>query len=421
MAAQVEAAPAGPLAPLPKLLPVLVLGTLTALWAATPTIAVKVRGSGLLTAPASRRAFYARGPGQVQAIKVEVGSVVDEGQLLLTLNRVGQAAPGDGAVVPDPAVIDARRRALDQQMEGLAAQRRAFATQDDALVSRRGELSITNRPVKKQLEALEELRKDDVIARYSPLWVGAQDLYLRNRADIATIDGQRAQLQAQIAELGARAAGIRSERAALAAQQLSQDVFSPAAGRILDLAVEPGQAVLPGQRLGSVALADAPKEPQAVVLFTTADATRLSPGDHLELDPKLMSRDSYGGAEQRWGTLGGTLVSLSPASVDLEDVAAKVGSKEQAANLMASARQRSFGEGGDLTSQLPDRAGAPLVMGVVRLETAATPSGLAWSRGAGPDRALPPRTPLESTAEVERRSVFSYALPFWRWIAGSRP
>ena len=61
-------------------------------------------------------------------------------------------------------------------------------------------------------------------------------------------------------------------------------------------------------------------------------------GDHLELDPKFLSRDSYGGAEQRWGTLGGTLVSLSPASVDLEDVAAQVGGKEQAANLMASAR-----------------------------------------------------------------------------------
>jgi len=34
----------------------------------------------------------------------------------------------------------------------------------------------TNRPVHQQLKALESLRKDEVIARYSPLWVGAQDL-----------------------------------------------------------------------------------------------------------------------------------------------------------------------------------------------------------------------------------------------------
>jgi multidrug efflux pump subunit AcrA (membrane-fusion protein) len=410
-----------PLDRLPRLLPVVVVASLTALWAATPSIPVKVRGSGLLMAPESRRAFFARGPGQVQDIKVGVGSEVDQGQLLLTLSRVGQAAPGGGAVSADPEVIQAQLRAVDQQMVGLSAQRRAIAVQDEALISRRGELTTTNKPVKQQLRALEELRQDAVIARYSPLWVGAQDLYQRNRADIATIDGQRAQLRAEVAALDSRAAELRSQRAGLEAQELAQDVFSPAAGRILDLSVEPGQAVLPGQRLGSLAIAGDQDRRLAVVLFTSADATQMAPGEDLELDPKLMSRDSYGGSEQRWGTLRGTLLRLSPASVDLEDVAAQVGGKEEAANLMARARQQSFGEGGDLTSQLPDRAGAPVVLGVVRLETAATPSGLAWSRGAGPQRALPPRTPLEVSAEVERRSLLSYLAPFGRWLAGSRP
>lgn len=406
---------------LPRLLPVAVVAGLTALWAVTPSIPVKVRGSGLLTPPESRRAFFSRGPGQVQDLKVSVGSDVEEGQLLLTLSRVGQAAPGGGAVTPDPQVIQAQLRALDEQMEGLEAQRRAISVQDDALVSRRGELTTTNRPVKKQLQALEDLRKDDVIARYSPLWVGAQDLYLRNRADIATIDGQRAQLRSDIAQLGSRAAEIRSQRAALTAQELSQDVFSPARGRVLDLEVVPGQAVLPGQRLGSLAVAGDQDRRLAVVLFTTADATRIAPGEELELDPKVMSRDSYGGAEQRWGALRGTLLRLSPASVDLEDVAVQVGSKEEAANAMARARQQSFGEGGDLTAQLPDRAAAPVVLGVVRLEEAPTPSGLAWSRGSGPPRALPARTPLEVSAVVERRSLLSYVAPFGRWLAGSRP
>lgn len=397
-----------------------VVGLLTALWAATPGIPVKVRGSGLLMAPESRRAFFARGPGQVQEIRIKVGSTVDRGQLLLTLNRVGQAAPGGGSVVPDPQVTQAQLQSIDRQMEGMAAQRRAFLLQDQALASRREEVTTTNRPVKKQLQALNDLRKDDVIARYSPLWVGAQDLYLRNRADIATIDGQRAQLRAQVAEIGAREAELRAQRAALAAQELSQEVFSPAAGRILDLAVEPGQAVLPGQRLGSLVLAGEEDKRLAVVVFTVADATRLLPGDDLELDPRVLSRDSYGGAEQRWGVLRGTLLRLSPASLDLDDVAAQVGGKEEAANLMASARQRSFGDGGDLTAQLPDRSGAPVVLGVVRLEEAPTPSGLAWSRGSGPQQALPPRTPLEVSAEVERRSLLSYVLPFGRWVAGAR-
>lgn len=410
-----------PLEQLWRLAPVGLVAGLTLLWAVTPSIPVKVRGSGLLTAPESRRAFYARGPGQVQDLKVAVGTAVAEGQLLLTLNRVGQAAAGGGAIAPDPRVIQAQLQALDRQMDGLNTQLQAFGVQDQALQVRRGELTTTNQPVERQLRALEDLRKDQVIARYSPLWVGAQDLFLRNRADIATIDGQRAQLQAQRAEVQARGAELRAQRAALLAQELSQDVFSPASGRILDLAVEPGQAVLPGQRLGSLALAGEDGGQVALVLFTSADASRLRPGDRLELDPQLLSRDSYGGAEQRYGTLTGTLQQLSPASVSLEDVAAQVGGTEEAANLMATARQRSYGDGGDITSQLPGRAGSPLRLGVVQLRTAATPTGLAWSRGAGPSQTLPSRLPLEASAEVERRSLVSYVAPFWRWLAGSRP
>ena len=116
----------------------------------------------------------------------------------------------------------------------------------------------------------------------------------------------------------------------------------------------------------------------------------------------------------------GRITTLSSASVSVEDVASEVGSQEEAANLMASARQKSFGEGGDLTSQLPGRTGAPLVLAVVRLEQADTPSGLAWTRGRGPGQALPQRTPSEVEAEVEHRSVLSYLAPFWRWISGAR-
>ena len=41
------------------------------------------------------------------------------------------------------------------------------------------------------------------------------------------------------------------------------------------------------------------------------------------------------------------------------------------------------------------------MLAVVRLESANTPSGLAWSRSNGPRRPLPQRTPAEVEAEVE--------------------
>ena len=405
-----------------RLWPIAFVAMLTVLWGSQPNIPVKVRGSGLLTSPESRRPIYARAAGEVQQVKVKVGDLVQEGELLLSLNRVGQAAPGGGLVAaPDPQVTTAQLRALSQQTTGLNQQLQAFDSQATALIQRKFELQTTNEPVQKQLQALEALRKDDVVARYSPLWVGAQDLFLRNRAEIASIDAQQAQLKAQRAELAAKKGQIQAQIAALAADSLSQEVFSPGAGKILDLAVFPGLAVAPGQRLGSLALTNRRAGVLAVVLFTAADATRLKIGDQINLDPQLLSRDSFGGSEERYGTLAAELIQLSSASVDSADVAAQVGGQEEAANLMANARQRSFGDGGDLTAQLPGRVGAPLVLGVVRLQQAVTASGLAWSSSKGPAAPLPARTPLQAEAEVERRSLFSYALPFWRWLAGARP
>ena len=217
-----------------------------------------------------------------------------------------------------------------------------------------------------------------------------------------------------------QAAQLEAQRATLLSEQLSQEVFSPASGRLLDLAVVPGQAVAPGQRLGSIGLQSHQAGKLALVLFTVADSSRLEVGDEVMLNPQLLSRDSFGSAEQRYGLVPGRLLSLSSESVDVADVGAAVGSQEEAANLMASARQKSFGDGGDLTAQLPGRTGAPLVLGVVRLKVADTPSGLAWTRGQGPARPLPQRTPTEVEAEVEKRAPLSYLLPFWRWIAGAR-
>jgi multidrug efflux pump subunit AcrA (membrane-fusion protein) len=416
-----EGNPLGGLARLYRALPMLLVCLASLQWASRPSVPVLVRGMGLMSPPDVRRGFYARSAGQVQSIEVRVGETVRRGQRLATLNRIDQNAPGGGgSAASGPQVIGARLQAVRQQMQVLGVQARAFDDQQRALEVRRRQIETTNQPVTSQLNALEELRRDEVIARYSPLWVGAQDLVLRNKADISSVDAALAQLRAQRAALRAQAAELSAQRAALESEEFSQEVFSAVDGQVLDVSVLPGQPVAPGQKLGSIGLAPSQEGKLAVVLFTAADATRLEVGDEVKLIPQLLSRDSFGSAEQRYGLVPGRVVSLSQESVDLAEVTSAVGSQEEAANLMASARQKSFGDGGDLTAQLPGRTGAPLVLAVVRLEEAATPSGLAWSRGDGPRRPLPQRTPAEVEAELEMRAPLSYLLPFWRWIAGSR-
>jgi len=411
-----------PLSRLYRAAPVLLVAGLSLVWASRPSIPVVVRGMGLMAPPGERRGIYARGAGEVQRLNVQVGDPVSPGKLLLTLSQVGQGAPGSaGGPATTPQLRQARQRALDHQFEVLQAQGRALDQQLTSLDQRRQQIVTTNKPVLQQLKALEALRRDDVVARYSPLWVAAQDLYLRNRADLSALDARQSELTAQRAALGAQGAELKVQRAALASETVAQEVFSSSEGRVLDLSVLPGQPVLPGQKLGTIGLPSRHGERMAIALFTSADASRLKVGDEVRLNPQLLSRDSFGSAEQRYGLVPGRLVSLSRQSVDGADVAMEVGSQEEAANLMASARQRSFGDGGDLTSQLPGRVGAPLVLAVVQLEGASTPTGLAWTRGTGPDRALAQRIPAEVVAEVETRAPLNYLLPFWRWLSGSRP
>ena len=122
-----------------------------------------------------------------------------------------------------------------------------------------------------QLNALDNLRKDEVIPRYSPMWVSAQSLYLHNQSSIKALEAQLAQLDAT--------------RAELQGQQDSLVVLAPRSGQLLSLGVNPGQAVLPGQRLGTIGPgADQVNRPRtAVALFSDADAARLRPGQTIQI------------------------------------------------------------------------------------------------------------------------------------------
>jgi HlyD family secretion protein len=370
-----------------------VVTAISAAWALSPVVAVKVEGSAVLLQPGSRVGFYARSAGQVQRLHRRVGDAVEQGELLLSLDRVDQASPGGGAVGPDPRALERQKQAISRQQEAIQAQIAALRT--------------TNQPVLQQVRALDTLRREEVIPRYSPLWVGAQDLYLRNIGQIKALEGQLAQLDVS--------------RAELEGQRDAQQVLAPQAGLLLSLAVAPGQAVIPGQRLGT--LGPGPRQQQqprlATALFSDADAGRLKVGEPIQLDPMLQTRDRYGGTAERYGLLEGRIKAISPATADLAEVSRVVGDPELAQSLMTRSRQAAFGEGGDPLAVAGDKITTPVQLVTVELEAAPTPSGLRWSSGRGPDLPLENGTPARAKVEVERRSVLSFVLPFLRWLGGA--
>jgi len=377
-----------------RLLPMGLVTSLAVLWAVSPSVEVEVEGSGVLLQPDSRVGIYARSAGQVQKLFREVGAPIAQGDLVASLDRIDQAAPGGGLVPSNPDALRRQGQAIGKQKAAIRAQIANYTT--------------TNQPVAKQLQALESLRQQEVIPRYSPLWVGAQDLYLRNQSQIKALEGQLAVLDASQAELDG--------------QRLSQEVLAPRSGRLLSLSVAPGQAVAPGQRIGTIGpaaqRADRPRS--AVGLFSDADAARLKPGDEIKLDPLLQSRDRYGGTTQRYGSVIGRIVNISPSNADLAEVSRVVGDPELATSLMARSRQAALGEGGDPMATAADKLIAPVVLVTVALEGAASTSGLRWSSGLGPDLRLENGTPAKLKVVVERRSPVSYLMPFLRWLGGAQ-
>ena len=399
--------------------PIALVTGATAVWAVVPAINVQVFGSAVLLSPGDRRGLYSRSPGQVLNLSVPVGTRVAKDQVLVRLDRIDQAARGGPAPTGQPQALDRQLEANADQQRGLVEQLRANSSEVEALRQQITTLQVSNQPVGQQLTALEDLRQKQVIPTYSPLWVAAQDLYLGNKAAIRSLEAKIAQLEANRGLLQAQQAELRAVRAELEALSQSLELRAPESGRLVSWAVEEGQPVLPGERLGTLALErPSAASRQAMALFTEADATRLRVGAPIEIEPILQSRNQYGGTAQRYGGVEGTIKAISPTPLDAAALASVVGEADLALSLVARARQEAFGEGGDPLAILPGKATAPLMLVRVELESAPTPSGLRWSGGRGPDLRFDDGQPAEAKASVERRSLVSYALPFLRWIAG---
>ena len=392
---------------------------MTAIWAVLPAIQVQVLGAAVLLSPGDRRGLYARSAGQVLNLNVPVGASVLQNQLLARLDRIDQGAL-DGNTPSEPIqALDRQLEANAEKQEGLLMQLGANTEEVAALRQQIRLFEVSNKPVGQQLAALETLRRKKVIPTYSPLWVAAQDPYLGNKAAIRSLEAKIAQLKANRGLITAERAQSQATQAELEAQINSLELLAPEQGRLLRWAVEVGQPVLPGQRLGTLELEQSQSPTrQAMALFTEADATRPQVEGPIEIEPILQSRNQYGGTAQRYGGVEGTITDISPTSLDAAALTSVVGEADLAASLLVRARQEAYGEGGDPLSLLGDKATAPMVLVRVTLESAKTPSGLRWSGGRGPNLRFDQGQPAQARAGVERRSLLSYTFPFLRWIAG---
>lgn len=374
------------------------LGALV-IWGFAGTIPTNVPGQGILIA-SEGRVVTAMSPaaGRLDSLLVGLGDVVEEGQPVARLLQ-----------------DDVRARLANAQ--DLLAEREAEVARLEAGHSR--ELEITRANMAQRRAALDQ----SVAAAAEQMeWLserlrGHQDLAAQGFATRAQVQGIQADLaKAEQAAADGRTALLRlqseqndmmmrhdremaSARAAVGEVQRSirelrtmldrdAQVVAPAAGRVTELRVAPGDMVGAGQAL--LGIESAGSGLQAVAYVPTKHGKMVEPGMTVRIAPDNVRREEF-------GTLTGVVRSVSQFPSTREGMAAVLRN--------------------DTLIQSFSKDGAPYE---VRVDLVAgdTPSGYAWSSRQGPPLTLRSGTTLASDITVREQAPVTLIIPLLRKATG---
>ena len=92
-------------------------------------------------------------------------------------------------------------------------------------------------------------------------------------------------------------------------------------GRVIEMAVNVGQMVQSGQRLGSLAVAEEESTLVAMTYFPVEAGKKIAPGMKVQIAPDPVER-------QRFGSILGTVTAVSAFLVTKEGIASRIGNTE---------------------------------------------------------------------------------------------
>jgi HlyD family secretion protein len=203
------------------------------------------------------------------------------------------------------------------------------------------------------------------------------------------VDTNATQVQQEIARARANRLVLRQEQEdrlrSVQGMLLKYGVLrSPQAGRVTEILLQPGQALQPGARIGTLQLEDAVPLTH-LAYFPVASGKRIQPGMSVRATPTTVQR-------QRYGSIIGTVRRVSPFPITQEAAAKMLGNPEVVSGLLP--------RGGVIEVE-------------VELQTAATPSGYRWTSAGSPEPVTAGTTTLTRVI-VEERVPITYLLPVLR-------
>ncbi|VTR99737.1 NHLP bacteriocin system secretion protein [Tuwongella immobilis] len=333
-----------------------------------------------------------------------------------------------------------RKELLERSIAELQSLSKDFDTLSDSAIKTRRETVLASQEqsrllgsaLRDRLDSLRRLREKNLITAEALL--AAETSLLENEQRLADLDLRRtdfelrsiemrqttlqqrhriADLTVQITELEVQATSLKQELTRMRIERENRlreqidlvkllesrleersKIRSPFAGRILEVAMQPGQTALPGARLGTLELPATESESAAslVVLtyFPVAAGKRVREGMEALVTPTTVQRERY-------GSIRGRVTRVAPFPVTQQAAIVGIGNPELLQGLQHP--------GGMIEVE-------------ITLNRADSPSGYEWT-SQGPDESFSAGTTARVRIAVEERSPLSYVLPgVRRWLDG---
>jgi HlyD family secretion protein len=388
------------------------------LWSVLGRLPSTVAGRGVLIHPRQVVDFQAPAAGRLITLSVQAGDMVNAGDVLGVIDQGGlrQQLQDKRARLQELLTQDQTKNQLQEQQTALQRQKtdlekRSLQLQFDDAQKRLSDAEARAPLLKERFDTRLKAETLGLASKISDQRMQAEQAYLENQDRIAEFRAKLKQLESQLKQLDGqekrlvlenleavttRKNQIQELKSSIAVDEIqlerNSQIISKHPGRVVELAVNLGQMLQVGHRLGSIAVADDASTLVGMTYFPVEAGKKIAPGMKVQIAPDPVER-------QRYGSILGTVTSVSAFLVTKEGMASRIGNAEVVNVLVAQGR--------------------PAIEVVATLELdAATFSGYRWSSSQGPELHMTPGTTTTGRVVVEQRAPITYLLPFLRDISG---
>lgn len=251
--------------------------------------------------------------------------------------------------------------------------------------------------IKKIADLEDQLKQIDINQ------VQAEKSYRDNLSQIADFKGQLKELDSKektLAEQNFQALINRQNEIqdlkrsiAVLERQIKNNsqIISNHTGRILELAVSPGQFMAPGTRIGNIDAQEASAKLAGVMYFPVSEGKKIQKGMKLQITPSTVKRERFGG-------IVGTITNISPFPITKEAASGVVGNSE-------------------ILEGVVSRGPHIQVFASLQKDTS-TFSGYQWSSSKGPSMLISPGTTTSVRVTVDEQAPITFVLPILKTWSG---